>query len=247
MSSLEGSDSGEVVDVHGGASAGEVVDSTVKTLQDRTDGGSTTDALCDLVGDVAHLEVGEDKDIGVTGHLTTGSLELSDGGIEGGIDLELAVDLQLGSDLAGVLHSLDHEVDLLVLGTALGGEGGEGDLGIHTEDRLCCLGRGDGDLSELLLIRRDHDAAVGKDEESVGAVLRRDLVIHLDDEAAAHSLDTGGGAKDLQGGADGVAGGVDRTGYLAIGIATLDHQAADEERVLSLGECLLGSHALMLA
>ena len=40
---------------------------------------------------------------------------------------------------------------------------------------------------------------------------------------------------------------MDRTGHLAIGITALDHQAAEEEGILSLSECLLGRHALVLA
>ncbi len=55
------------VDLLGVAAAGEVVDRRVQTEQDRAVGVEGAEALGDLVADVAGVDVGEDKGIGVAG------------------------------------------------------------------------------------------------------------------------------------------------------------------------------------
>ncbi len=68
------------------------------------------------------FEVGEYQYVGVTCDVAAGSLLLSYRGNEGGIGLQLTVDLQFGSHLLSQLCSLNNLVDHLVGGATLRGE-----------------------------------------------------------------------------------------------------------------------------
>ena len=90
------------------------------------------EALDQLVADVAGLEVGEHEHVGLAGNGGAGSLELGDGGDNSGIELQVAVDGELGSLLLAELHSL---LDLLGDLAASGAHGGVGEHG-HVRSTL---------------------------------------------------------------------------------------------------------------
>ena len=115
--SLNGGDGDDANDIAGGATAREVVDRLGDALEDGAVGLGATEALDELVADVAGLEVGEHEDVGVTRDLALGGLQLSDLGHNGGVELQVAVDGELGSLLLGKRRGL---LDLLG-GVAAGG------------------------------------------------------------------------------------------------------------------------------
>ena len=70
------------------------------------------------------------------------------------------------------LCGLYHLIDTLVVGTALGGEGKDGDTRLDAGNILGCLSRANGNLSQLARIGIGHHGTVGEDHQAVGAVGR---------------------------------------------------------------------------
>ena len=152
-----------------------------------------------------------------SGDAGAGELQLTDGGGDGGVELHLAVDGQLGSQLLGDLGGLGGEAHGGALAGSLGGERQHGDLGVDAEElgglgalhghfgQL--LGGGDGDVALLVhgVLIGDVDGAVAHAELAQGVV-------------AGPGQDKGGGDQmgallgldELQRGTDGVGGGVGR-------------------------------------
>ena len=67
------------------------------------------------------------------------------------------------------------------------------------------------------------------------------------DECTRNHLDARGSLEHLEGGAQHIAGGVEGTSHLTIGIAVLDDEATQVERILGSGESLLHGDAFVLA
>lgn len=108
--SLDGGDGHDTHDVVGRAAARKVVNRLGDALQDGAVGVGAGEALDQLVADVAGLEVREHEHVGLTGDGGAGSLELGDGGDDGGVELQVAIDGELGSLLLAELYGL---LDLL--------------------------------------------------------------------------------------------------------------------------------------
>ena len=104
------------------------------------------------------------------------------------------------------------------------------------------MGRGDGDLGELVGGRVDVEAAVGEDQRAVGTELRGVGAHH---EEGRDQLGARGGLEDLKRRAQGVGGGVAGAGDQAVGIAHLDHHGAKVGGVHHLGASLLDGNALL--
>lgn len=108
--SLDGGDGYDTHDVVGRAAARKVVDRLGDALQDGAVSVGAGEALDQLVADVAGLEIGEHKHVGLAGNGGAGGLELGDGGNDGGVELQVAIDGELGSLLLAELNGL---LDLL--------------------------------------------------------------------------------------------------------------------------------------
>ena len=138
-----------------------------------------------------------------------------------------------------------HLVYDFVLGTALRGERKHGHARVfesgHAPGGLGCA---DGNLCQLLGVGHGGDGNVAYHEHTLLAVLRR-----LGDEqhGAADAGDAGGALNDLQGGPEGIACGGEGTADLSVGIAALDDEATEVQRIEHLLPGLLLGHALGLA
>ena len=84
-------DKGHLVDLLGVAAAGQVVDGGVQALQDGAVGLEAAQTLCNLIADVAGVDVGEDEGVGIACDLGAGSLQLADLGSNGSRLWEIAV------------------------------------------------------------------------------------------------------------------------------------------------------------
>ena len=236
-------------DVFGGATAGEVVDGFGHALDDGAEGGGAAEALDQFVADVAGLEVGEDEDVGVALDGAAGVLLQGDGGDDGGVGLDFAVDhgvelefLEAGLGEAGGLGDL---VDEFVLGGALGGEGEEGDLGLLADEGAEGAGGGQGDVDHLLGGRAGVDGAVGEAEDVVAG---GGGFAQAHEEGGGGQLDARGRADALEGRAEHVAGGGDRAGDEAVGFAGGEHHGAEVDALVEQGLAgAFGGHAFGLA
>ena len=76
-SDQSGSDQSHLVDLIRIAATGQVVDGSIQPLQDGTVSLIATQTLCDLVADVAGIDIGEDEGVGIAGNLAAGSLQLA--------------------------------------------------------------------------------------------------------------------------------------------------------------------------
>ena len=180
----------------------------------------------------------------MTGDGAAGGLQLADLLNQRGVELQLAVQHQVGGHFLGDAGGFLHLGDLVVLGRALGGEAQHGHAGLDARQGARGIGGAQGDVGQGLGVGIDVHGAVGEDHDAVVAVL---LVRALHQEAGGHGLDAGLGLDDLQRGAQHVAGGVDRAGDQAVGLTGLDHHDAVVHGILhGCGGLFLG-HALGLA
>ena len=229
------SDQSHLVDFLGIAAAGQVVDGRVQTLQDGAVSLKAAQTLCNLVADIASIDVGEDEGIGVTGNLRAGGLQLADFGGNGGIKLQLAVDLQLRMSLLDAGSGVAHLVNGLTLAGTLGGVGQQSNAGINAKDLSGVSGL-DGGLNNLVLRRINVDGAVAHGDALIAA---------HQDEAGTDGLDAGLALDQLQSRTDGVSGGVSGAAQQAVGLAHLDQHGA---KVIALGQSgtalLVGHFAL---
>ena len=226
------------------AAARQVVDGGGDALGHRAERLGVRQALHQLVADVARIKVGEDQAVCLAGNLAVGGLRSAHGRHHGGIGLQLAVERQLGCQLAGDGGSFYHLVRIVVFGGAVGGVGEHGHHGFGADKGFPGLGGVDGDVRKLLRVRLDLQAAVAEQERAVLAVL---AVGDHHDEEAADQLHARGGFEDLQAGTQHVAGGMAGAGDHAVGAAGLYHEHAEEQHVAHLLGGLLEGHALMLA
>ena len=225
------------VDLLGVAAAGEVVDRRVQTEQDRAVGVEGAEALGDLVADVAGVDVGEDKGIGVAADRVGDVLGFGDSRRDRRVELELAADRGVGHEGLGLLAGIAHLVDVLALAGAEGGVAQESDLRVNAED----LGAGNGllaDLDELVLVGLDVDGAVGHGEHFVLA----GSCGTDHDEAGRDDLVAWLGLDELQRGTDRVGRGVGSAAEQAVGLAHLDEHGAEVVALLERGAALVGGH-----
>ena len=157
-------------------------------------------------------------------HRAAGSLHVADGGHEGGVSLQLAVDLQARIHIVDHLCCLYHLVDALMRCAALCREAAHCHHGIEAGDILCGLCRGDGDLRKLLGGRIGNYGAVGEYKHVVLAELA--VLWKEHDERARHDGDARFGLEHLEGGAEHVRRGAEGAGNHGVGVAALDHEAA---------------------
>ena len=68
----------------------------VQTLQDGAVSLKGTQTLGDLVADIAGVDVREDEGVGMAGHLGVRALGAGHAGRDGGVELQLAVHIQIG-------------------------------------------------------------------------------------------------------------------------------------------------------
>src|SRR5258708_18853544 len=88
---LHGCDHADVGQVLDRASAGDVVDGTAQTLEDRPHRGGAGQALGDLVRDVAGVEVREHEDVGLAMQRAVWTFLRRHRRHEGGVELKLSV------------------------------------------------------------------------------------------------------------------------------------------------------------
>ncbi len=217
---MEGGDEGGGVDVVGGAAAGEVVEGFGEALEEGAVGGGAAEAFDEFVADVAAVEVGEDEGVGVSGDGRAGGFAGGDGGDEGSVGLEFAVDAELGGAFGDDAEGFLDFGNGGVRGTAFGGEREKGEGGLFLHDGADAGGGGDGDFGELDGVGVDVDGAVGKGVDAFGGAEEHD---------AGDGTDAGGGADAVEGGADGVGGGVSGAADEAVGVTGGDHEGGVEE------------------
>ena len=231
-----GGDDGHGVDLLGVAAAGEVVDRGVQTQQNGSIGVKAAQALGNLITNVARINVGENKGVGIAGHGRAGELELAHGGGDGGVELHLAVDGQVGGGSLGLGAGVAHLVHSVTLAGALGGVAQVGHLGVNAEG-FGALGALQADLHQLVLRGVDVDGAVAHGQHSVVA---HALADH--NEAGGDDFILGLGLDELQGGADGVGGGVGGAAQQTVGHAHLYQHGAEVVALHQGGAALVGGH-----
>ncbi len=109
--SLNRRDGYGVHDVGNGASAAQVIDRFVQTLENRAYGDGIGRALDRLVGIVAGVEVREDEDGGAACDLTPGQFHSCDIGIDGGIVLNGSLQHEFRSEVLRQPGCLPHLLD----------------------------------------------------------------------------------------------------------------------------------------
>ncbi len=147
-----------------------------RALQQGTDRPCARQALRQLVRDVGSSEIGEDEDVGAARNRASRSLATGDLGIQCGVALQLAVELEIDASSA---EQLDRGPDLVhqrVLRAAFRRERQQSDSRLFSQEHAGALGRCDGDVRELLRVGiRDHSAvavdqlaAVWQDHQKAG-------------------------------------------------------------------------------
>ena len=84
------------IDFHRVASAGKVIDLCIQTKKNGAVSFELTHALCDLVSDIACIDIREDEGVGITCNIGAGLLLLADTRGNSSIELQLAVDRDIG-------------------------------------------------------------------------------------------------------------------------------------------------------
>ena len=232
-----GGDDGHGVDLGGVAAAGEVVDGGVEAQEHGAVGIEVAQALGDLVADVAGVDLREDEGVGVACHGGAGELQLAHHGGDGGVELHLAVDVEVGVGGLDLLGGLAHLVHGGALAGAVGGVAQHGHLGLDAEGPGA-VGALGGDLHQLVGGGIDVDGAVahGDDLAAAGGVGAHQ------DHAGGDDLVAGLGLHQLQGGTDGVGGGVGGAAQQAVGLAHLHQHGAEVVALLQGLAALLGGH-----
>ena len=165
----------------------------------------------------------------MAGHRGAGELQLAHGGGDGGVELHLAVHLQLGMgglDLGSGVGHLGHRV---ALAAALGGVAQHGHLGVDAEVSGG-LGGLHGGLHQGVLIGIDLNGAVAH-----GQALFHHVLLPDQDEAGADVLVAGLGLDQLEGGAHGVGGGVGGAAQQGVGNPHLHQHGAEVVALLQVG------------
>lgn len=222
LAGLDGGEGDGVEDVFNQGAAGEVVDGAFHALQHGADADDVGAALNGFVGGIAGVEVGEDEHGGFAGDGTVGGFGRGDVGDGGGVVLEGAVEEEVGTFLLGQLGGLADFVDV---GSSSGFAGGVADHG-----DACWEAEGDGGVGAL---NGDVGEGFGVGIGIDGAVaVNEDLVGEAHEEDGGDNLGTGFGFDDLQGGPDGVGGGVNGTGDETVDFAEGEHDGAEPDMVV---------------
>ena len=101
------------------ASSRKVVDWFRESLTDRSYRFGVAETLNEFVADIAGLEVGEDKNIGATRDAALGSFELADVRHERGVELELAVNEEVGMKLVEHFGGVNDLLHVGMMGAAI--------------------------------------------------------------------------------------------------------------------------------
>ena len=109
----------------------EIVESTVETAHTAEIFGidpkvgavcsKAAQTLCDLIADVAGVDVREDKDVSFASNGGVGSLQLANFRCNGGVKLQFTVNLQFGMCFLNAQGSVAHLINGLALAGTLGG------------------------------------------------------------------------------------------------------------------------------
>ena len=208
-----------------GRGAAAVADDLLEALEHGAVGIGVREVLDELDADVAHVDVGADEHVGLAGDLALAADLLGgDLGTDGGVELELAVDLEVGTALLGDLHGCADLVDERALGGAVGGVGEHGHAGLPAHEGVDGLGGGDGDGGELLGVGVDAHGGVAKAQErALGAVPAGDV----EDAERGDGVDAVGKADDGLAADDDVAGGAAQAAEGDVDVVdALHHEAA---------------------
>ena len=162
------------------------------------------EVLDQLDADVAHVDVGDHQDVGPTGDLgVTSDLLGRDVGTYGGVQLELAIDLEVRPAFAGEPDGFAHALDELGLGGAVGGVAQHGHAGFPAQEGADGLGGGDGDGGQLFGVGVDAHGSVAKAQKrSLGTLPTRNVA----DAQRADDVDAVSQSDDGLPGGDNVAG-----------------------------------------
>ena len=205
-------------------------------------GGALCEALDQLDGDVGGVEVREDEHVAAAGDLgALADLLCGDGGVDGGVELELAVGGDVRAALVDELDGLVHAVHALTGARALGREGEEAHARLPAHDGLDAVGGRDGDGGQLRGVGLGVEPAVGEaDHAALGALEAGGL----DEREDGGDVDALGQADGHLGGHEDVAGGVHVAAEGAVHVAELLHDHGPPHRVLEFAaDALGGEHA----
>lgn len=241
---LQGGDGGDSDDIVNGAAAAEVIDRLGAALEKRAVGLSFGEALGELIRNVTGIEIGENEDVGFAGDGATGGFFRADGGNNGGVGLELAINHEMGRTLFDDVRSSDDFVNDGIFAAAFGGEGEHGDNGLDADEGAAGFRGDDGDVGELFSRGIRYDAAIGIDEHAVVAV---GAIGDDHEEATGESLDAGFSFEDVEGGADSVGGAVGGASDVAIGEAFANAHGGDVEVILESFGSFIRGHAFIFA
>ena len=201
-----------------------------------------TKNLNHLYADVACVEVGEDEHVGTASHLT-GLLDLvrGHGRDNGSIKLELAIALDVRAQLVDALHGLADDVDALVTGRALGGEGQQGHARLPAKQGGRRVGRGNGNAREFLGRGLGRDGAVRQPQHgALRAVKARD-VGNAQAGGGSHAL---GQPHDAHGRLDDVARRALLAGRHAVHATELEQEHGAQQRVLCAARARLAAEVV---
>ena len=130
------------------------------------------ETLHEFVTDVAHFEVGHYEHVSLAGNSAARCLGRANGGHEGGIGLQFAVDAKFGVHFAGDIQGLNHLVYNFMLGAALCGEAQHGYAGlVDAGNGLCGAGGANGNLCQLVGIGHGRYCHVAHHEHTILSAL----------------------------------------------------------------------------
>ena len=173
----------------------------------------------------------------MAGHLGVRALGMGHTGRNGGVELQLAVHVQVGGQSLQLVAGVAHFVHVLALAGTQGRIAEVSNLGIDAED-LGGLGSLQTNLHQLVLGGLDVDGAVPHSQDLVLA----DAIGADQNEAGGHDLVAGLGLDDLQGGTDRVGGGIGGAAQQSVGIAHLHQHGAEVVGLLEELAALLLTH-----
>ena len=218
--SLNGGNGNHTYDIVSRTTTGKIIDRTCDALKEGTVSLGATEALYELIADIARFKRWEDEDVGVAGNLGIGGFELRYFRNDCCVELEIAVKCQLRSFLVGKFCCLLDLLGSFSSGRAHGGVGEHGHARLLIHESAPRLRGCEGNFGKLIGVGIDVEAAVGKEERTVFAKLR---FVRAHNEERGNKLGSRSGLDDLERRSERVGGGVAGAGNKAVGIAHLDH------------------------
>ena len=185
-----------------GAAAGKVGEWHSEALDDRTSTSKTAEAFERFVKNVAGIEIGSDKQVGLTLEGAAGSFFVSDFGDDSGVELHFAINEPVGMVCADLV---DDGVDSVEVGIftagAVSGVREHGDFGLFVVVGYECGSRIFDDGVELVGIGKFIDATVSENEmfasrffthEAAGEILgsKREMIFAGEKNVAGRIIDT---------------------------------------------------------